>query len=97
MCRKSVDYKEIQMSGPDLQKIHETYFALLGQQQFEGEVLDYSILDQHKPSLHKLAELGNSEISVFDLHQKQHVFNSSNFGQVLGYSLEDTNAKGVVC
>ena len=74
--------------------MNETYFQLLSQQTFVAEELDYSILERHTPSLQKLAETSNSAISVFDLYKQKHVFLSSNFGSVLGYSLQDFEAEG---
>lgn len=78
------------MTAKDINKLYEAYFKLLGEQKFESRELDYSILDKHKPNLQQLAHIGNSVISVFDVYKKEHVFNSSNLGEILGYSSTDT-------
>src|SRR5687767_7692188 len=74
--------------------IDEIFFDLFEQQTFAEDELDYSILEKHKPHLEKLAEMGNCVVSVLDVYRKQHVFNSSNFGAVLGYSAEDVAKHG---
>ncbi len=68
--------------------IYTTYLQLLNQQEFDADLLDYSLLEKHKPLLHHLASLGNSGISVFDLYKKEHVFYSPNFCNLLGYDLK---------
>lgn len=78
----------------ELSKIIETYSTLLMQQNFVENNLDYAVLDKHKPILQGLATMGNSVISVFDCYQKNHAFYSSNFGQILGYSLEEITLGG---
>lgn len=83
-----------QMTEPEIAKLNETYFKLLEQQIFVTGELDYSVLEQHKPNLQKLAEIGNSVVSVFDLYQKRHVFNSFNLGEILGYSLLEVQLDG---
>lgn len=82
------------MTEQETRNINETYFKLLEQQEFTIQDLDYSILERHKPNLQKLAEIGNSAISVFDLHKKQHVFNSFNIGEMLGYSQQEVQTSG---
>ena len=82
------------MTEQKLSNINEIYFELLVQQKFVPEHLDYSILERYKPTLQKLAEIGNSVISVFDLYQKRHVFNSFNIGKILGYSLQEVQMGG---
>ncbi|MET3127166.1 DNA-binding CsgD family transcriptional regulator [Arcicella rosea] len=75
------------------QHITTTYIALLNQQQFVEEELDYAILEKHKPLLHTLASLGNSGVSVFDSFRKEHVFYSPNFSSLLGYDLAQIEVK----
>lgn len=82
------------MTEKELINIKQTYLKLLEQQKFVIADLDYSILDRHKPTLQKLAQIGNSSISIFDFHKKQHVFNSFNIGESLGYSLQDIQSFG---
>lgn len=72
--------------------IRETYYKLLRQQKFEKEELDYSILERHKPNLQKIAEIGHSTISIFDLFQTRHVFHSFNIGEMLGYNVRQTQS-----
>ncbi len=77
------------MNEVEIKQINEVYSKLLEQQQYEAGGPDYSILERHKPNLQQLAGIGNWAISVFDLYQKKHVFNSFNIGEMLGYSLSD--------
>jgi len=77
------------MTIKDLKKLNETYLKILEQQQFHEADLDYSILKKHEAVLRKLAETGKSVITVFDLFKKQHVFHSSNYDVLLGYSKHD--------
>ena len=76
------------------QELANTYAELLNQQKFVPKELDYSIFDKHKPLLQSLANLGNSGISVFDLFKKEHLFYSPNFGQLIGYDLQQIGKKG---
>lgn len=82
------------MTEQETANINETYYKLLEQQEFVTDHLDYAILEQHKPNLQKLAEIGNSAITVFDLYQKRHVFNSFNMGEMLGYSPQEVQSVG---
>ena len=82
------------MIEQEFAKINETYLTLLQQQNFVPEELDYTILEQHKPILQKLAQIGNSSITVFDCYQKKHVFNSFNIGEMLGYRVQEVEAFG---
>ena len=82
------------MSHKNVKQYQETYLQLLHQQNFVPDELDYSILEQHKPILQKLADVGNSIVTVFDMYKKEHVFHSHNAGAVLGYSsdLQEENS-----
>lgn len=74
--------------------IQEIFFEFLSEFQFDEKKLDYSVLPQHIRTLQSIAEVSNSGVHVFDLHQKKSVFYSSNFGKLLGYppsSYEDQN------
>jgi Response regulator containing a CheY-like receiver domain and an HTH DNA-binding domain len=77
-----------------IQEMNEMYFRLLEQQKFVAEDLDYSILEKHKPHLQKLADIGNSVISIFDACEKKHAFYSSNAGSMLGYVTEEIEEGG---
>lgn len=76
------------------ENINQIFFELFDEQPFVGEELDYSILEKQKPQLQKLADIGNSLITVLDVYQKQHVFHSANFGAVLGYSAQEVAQYG---
>ncbi|WP_075343935.1 response regulator transcription factor [Tenacibaculum agarivorans] len=82
------------MNKQEIVHVQKTYFKLLEQQKFNQNDIDYTILEQLKPTLNKLAEIGNSVISVFDLYKKQHVFNSFNIGELLGYNSKDIQSIG---
>ena len=77
------------MTKSNISSIHEKYIQLCNQQVFVIDELDYSVLEHHKPNLQKLAEISNSEISVYDNCKNTHVFYSSNPGAMLGYSPKD--------
>ncbi len=78
----------------ELQELQMQYYELLLQQEFVESDLDYSILESHLPLLQRLAEVGNSGITVFDLHKKEHVFASYNFGDLFGYDMQLVNKQG---
>ena len=82
------------MTKLNINSLKETYSQLVERLKFVADDLDYSILERHKPGLQRLAEISNSTISVFDFYKKRHVFNSSNLGTALGYSLQDIEAGG---
>lgn len=84
----------MQFERNDIKKLYETYFELLGKQQFDDQELDYSIFEKHVPVLQRLAETSNSLITVFDLFQKKHVYHSTFFETFLGYTKTDFEEGG---
>jgi DNA-binding CsgD family transcriptional regulator len=72
-----------------------TLYSLLDQQQFDANVLDRDFLSKAKLQLQNMAALGNSGISIFDMHKKAHVFYSLNFGKILGYNINKKSAYGM--
>ncbi|VBB48683.1 conserved hypothetical protein [uncultured Paludibacter sp.] len=82
------------MIDENIQNISEAYSKLLERQKFKPEELDYSILERHKPILQKLADIGNSIVSVFDAYKKEHAFYSYNAGSVLGYTPQEIEENG---
>jgi len=74
--------------------IEEIFYKFLQQYNFEEEDLDYSLLEQHKRVLQTLSDIGNSGVTVFDIHTRQVVFYSMNFGALLGYTPSDYEEKG---
>lgn len=73
----------------DQNSIQEVFFRFLSQYRFEEKNLDYNALSKHLKSLQNLAEISNSGINVFDLHKKEIVFFSANYGKLLGYKPSD--------
>lgn len=82
------------MTEQEIVNINEAYFKLLEQQKFVTDDLDYSILERHIPNLQKLADIGNSVISVFDACKKEHVFYSSNLSVMFGYNPQEVESVG---
>ncbi len=82
------------MTDNQKENIFKTYFELLHHQNFVSEELDYSNFDKHIHTLQALAKIGNSGISVFDVHKKEHIFYSPNFTTMLGYNLQEIIDKG---
>lgn len=73
----------------DIVRIQEEYTRLLKQPVFNEEDLDYPWFESQKPLLEHLSNLDHSAISVFDLHQKKHLFASVNFNDLFNISQED--------
>ncbi len=84
----------MQTEKNNIEKLQKTYLSLLEKQQFDEKELDYSILETQTPVLQRLAETSNSLITVFDLFQKKHVFQSSNFETFLGYKKNEFEKGG---
>jgi len=63
------------------------YASVLSLQTFVYEELDYSLLERHKQMLSRLAEVGNSGVTVFDLASGEHVFSSYNMYELFGFDL----------
>jgi DNA-binding CsgD family transcriptional regulator len=78
----------------ELEMLMENYTMLLDKQAFIPKLLDYSVMEKHRPLLQSLAQLGNSGISVFDLYRREHVFYSPNFCTLLGYDRQLIEQKG---
>ena len=77
-----------------LEKIGQEYFTLLNLQKFNVSELDYKILDEQIPFLNQMAKVKNSGISIFDMHQKKHLFNSYNLENLFGYDLKKISEIG---
>lgn len=82
------------MSDTHKSTIGNIYFALLNQQQFVPEELDYSNFNRQTQTLQQLATIGNTGISVYDLFRKEHIFYSPNFCAMLGYDVQDIIDRG---
>lgn len=41
--------------------------------------LDYSVLESHVGALNQMARMSNSGVTIYDIHQRRHVFTSYNF------------------
>lgn len=52
-----------------------------------AEELNYSLLEKHKQFARQMARVGNSAVTIFDMHLKEHVFASYNFDDLFGYDL----------
>lgn len=74
--------------------IHEIFFKYLSQYDFNEEILDYSIVDNHIKTLQSISDIGNSGTGIFDVSKKEAIFYSSNFGKLLGYSPSDYQTLG---
>ncbi len=69
--------------------IEQIFFKYLSELQFDEKQLDYSLVEKHAHVLETISTLSNSGTSIFDLHKRQIVFYSSNYGQNLGYKHSD--------
>lgn len=79
----------------EMQQLGMEYAQLLAQQDFNSTQLDYSLLENHKTTLRQLARVGNSGITVFDMHRREHVFTSYNFAELFGYDMAQVEAQDV--
>jgi DNA-binding CsgD family transcriptional regulator len=77
-----------------LGQLYQKYRELLDSQRFIEEDLDYAILEGHIRFLDQLDKLGNSAISIFDLHKRDHVFISGNYATLFGYDLKEIEKEG---
>ncbi len=77
----------------NINNIKQEYFKILNQQKFVEKELDYTIFEKQIPFLTQMAQVNNSGLTVFDLHKKEHIFNSFNLDNLFGYNLDkiDTN------
>lgn len=77
----------------NLEKIELEYYQVLQEQDFDESNLDYTIFEKYRPFLNQMAQVKNSGLTVFDLHKKEHIFNSYNLSNLFGYDLSniDTN------
>jgi DNA-binding CsgD family transcriptional regulator len=70
-------------------RLSEEYMELLSRQIFDEDDLDYDWFESQKPFLEHLSKIDHSAISVFDLHQKRHLYASENFHDLFKMSQED--------
>ncbi len=78
----------------DLQTLMQRYHQLLESQNFDVQQLDYSIIEKHKSMLSVLGQVNKSSVSIFDLHQREHIYLSPMFAQTLHYDLEEAEKIG---
>jgi DNA-binding CsgD family transcriptional regulator len=69
--------------------VQEIFFAFLMKYQYDSEDLDYSVVPRHIQTFQTLSEIGNSGVNIFDIHKKEILFYSANFGKLLGYTPSD--------
>ena len=69
--------------------VKDIFFKFLMEYRYDEKDLDYTLVDKHIRVLQTLASIGNSGFSLFDIHKRQVLFYSSNFGQLLGYARSD--------
>jgi DNA-binding CsgD family transcriptional regulator len=72
----------------ELEQIGQEYFQVISQQVFDVDQLDYAVFEKQVPFLNQMASIKNSGISVFDLHKKEHIYNSNNMYNLFGYDLD---------
>ena len=78
----------------ELAELYQEYGALLMQQVFVENDLDYAVFDRHKPILEQLAQVNNCGVTVFDMFRQTHAFTSYNFNTLFGYDLERIAQQG---
>ncbi|HEX2934097.1 MAG TPA: LuxR C-terminal-related transcriptional regulator [Bacteroidales bacterium] len=79
---------------PRLQKLYADFYELLDQFDFREEDLDYSLIPKHIAMLQKLNVIESSNISVFDLYKREHLYISAGFALQLGWNLEAAEKEG---
>ena len=67
----------------------DIFFKFLMEYKYDEKDLDYTLVEKHISVLQTLSSIGNSGFSLFDIHRRQVLFYSSNFGQLLGYARSD--------
>ncbi|MFT5648533.1 MAG: DNA-binding CsgD family transcriptional regulator [Aureispira sp.] len=72
-----------------IQALFQEYAQLLNQQDFVGNELDYNIFEAQKPFLDKMVQINNTALTVFDLYQQKHIYNSYNLSELFGYDLDN--------
>ena len=72
----------------------DIFFKFLMEYKYDEKDLDYTLVDKHVSVLKTLSSIGNSGFSLFDIHKRQVLFYSSNFGQLLGYARSDYEKTG---
>jgi DNA-binding CsgD family transcriptional regulator len=71
---------------PTIQEsLAKEYAAVCARQHFVREELDYTVLEHHKQLLSRLATVGNSGVTVFDMFAGDHVFSSYNMQTLFGF------------
>jgi len=73
--------------------IEQEYYEVLNEQKFIESELDYSIFEKQLLFLNQMAKVKNSGLTVFDLHKKEHIFNSFNLNNLFGYEINDIDTK----
>jgi DNA-binding CsgD family transcriptional regulator len=74
--------------------VKDIFFKFLMEYRYDERDLDYSLVDKHINVLKTLSSIGNSGFNLFDIHKRQVLFYSSNFGQLLGYARADYEQSG---
>ncbi len=77
-----------------MEQILKEYAEVLNQQKLETSDLDYSAFEKQIPFLNQMSTINNSGVSVFDFHQKEHIYSSFNFSELLGFDLAKVKNEG---
>lgn len=71
----------------------DKWTKLYESQCFDENLLDYSIVEQHKQLLDCLSIVGNSASFIFDLYKQEYIYASRNFNEIVGIDLRDMLGK----
>ena len=82
------------MSAEELRELSREYDLLLSQQAFNPSGLDYSLMNYHRILLDKLDVVQHSAITVYDMHQRRHIYISKNFESFFGWDVETAYQEG---
>lgn len=82
------------MKDKEQNSVKDIFFKFLMEYKYDEKDLDYTLAEKHISVLQTLSGIGNSGFSLFDIHKRQVLFYSSNFGQLLGYARSDYEETG---
>lgn len=72
----------------------EEYNRVVSSQQFNRDILDYAVYNQHLEQLKILERMSTSSYSIFDMCTLQHHYLSENFAITFGYDLKKATEDG---
>jgi len=78
-----------------IHQLYQEYYQLLSEIPYDGDSLDYSVLNKHVKYLDELSIGITGSASIFDMYKKDHVYLSDKFEDIFGWDMKRAKEEGL--